>query len=161
MCKDRASLCNGTERSTGFTNMSYENPIFSGVAAFGGLQSTSYFGTESVPAVQIASGSGSYAVGAFNTGLVVLTDDYTSSFGPLIPTFGGFYNSESNGLVINRTWAPTQPLAAMSLTAAATATTYSLSLTSVAASTGNTYNGYTVYTGTITGGAASAFAGFT
>jgi hypothetical protein len=49
----------------------------------------------------------------------------------------------------------------MTLTAAAAATTYSLSLTSVAASTGNTYNGYTVYTGTITGGAASAFAGFT
>jgi hypothetical protein len=140
--------------------MSYENPIFSGVAAFGSLQSTAAFGTESVPAVQIASGSGEYAVGAFNTGLVVLTDDYAPSFGPLIPTFGGFYNSESNGLVINRTWAPTQPLAAMTLTAAAVAVTYSLSLTSVAATVGNVYNGYAIYTGTITGGASNAFAGY-
>src|SRR5580658_6784534 len=138
--------------------MSYENPIFSGVAAAGALQSTSVFGTESVPAIQISSGS--YAVGAFNTGLVVLTDDYAPSFGPLIPTFGGFYNSESNGLVINRTWAPTQPLSAQTLSAAATATTYSLSLTSVVTSTGNTYNGFTIYTGTITGGASNAFAGY-
>ena len=139
--------------------MSYETPIFSGVAAYGSLQSTAAFGTESVPSVQISTGA--YAVGAFNTGLIVLTDDYTPSFGPIIPTFGGFYNSESNGLVINRIWAPTQPLTAQILTAAAAATTYSLSLTSVVASTGNTYNGYTIYTGTITGGASNAFAGYT
>src|SRR5271169_6420907 len=107
------------ELSGGYTNMSNQLPIFNGVVAFGGLQSTSVFGTESVPQVMISASPTTPAYGAFNAGNVVITDVYASSFGPLIPTFGGFYNAETSGLTINRTWTPSQPLTAQTLTAAA------------------------------------------
>ena len=139
--------------------MSNQFPAFNGVLAFGSLQSTSVFGTEAVPQVMISAGSPAY--GAFNAGSMILTDTYAPSFGPLIPTFGGFYNAETSGLTVNRTWTPSQPLVAQTLSAAAVATTYSLSLTSVKAAVGNTYNGYAIYIGTITGGASNAFAGYT
>src|SRR5579863_7436029 len=146
------------EHNGGCTNMSNQFPSFNGILALGSLQSTSVFGTEPVPNVLIADGQPAYA--NFNAGNLMLTDIYTPSFGPVIPTFGGFFNADTSGLTINRTWTPSQPLTAQTLSAAAAAVTYSLSLTAVTASVGNTYNGYAVYTGTITGGASNAFAGY-
>jgi len=131
---------------------------FDGVLAVGSLQSN-VEGYEAVPLVQVAANG--YAPSQFQSGGVVVTDLYAPILGPLLPTFGGVYNFQSNGLVVNRTWTPAQSLNYLTLTAASVATTYSFSLTSVIATIGNTYNGYTVYTGTITGGANNAFVGYT
>lgn len=138
-------------------------PTFNGVAAFGSIQSlaSEYSLYPSVPQILIADGtlpqSGRQAAN------LILTNTYAPSFGPLaVPYLGyGPFNTAIDGLQINSIWTPSQPLANQTLSAASTATTYSFSLTSVSATIGQEYNGYAIYTGTITGGASNAFAGYT
>lgn len=143
--------------------MSLQFPEFNGIQSFGSLQDLSLLTTETttVPQILLVTGSPLTTIDGTNATGIVLSDLYTASFPPLTAGFGSYVNNSSSGLVINRVWAPSQPLSALTLTAAATATTYSLSLTAVGASIGQAWNGYAVYVGTITGGASNAFVGYT
>ena len=138
-------------------------PVFNGVAAFGSIQSLAdeYSLYPSVPQVLIADGTFPQSGG--QAANLILTNTYAPSFGPLaVPYLGyGPYNVAMDGLQINSIWTPSQPLANQTLSAASAATTYSFSLTSVAVTVGQEYNGYAIYTGTITGGASNAFVGYT